>query len=609
MDAYVRRTLVAASTAFLLGGVARAHCPSAPANDTPDCACYTGSGDWPLAAVGGDVVATAKKNRYARTSCWKHGGQPYWQIQRQIDSPVMAHFAAHLAGVFGGLVDLHREAWCTETVAFWHREAGVPYADGYGHGGLFFFWHPDSYVKSVRELSRWYAVEEVLRNVGFGGRGRWIDGQELDYADFQPGVNGPCPGAYQAWMTYDPGTGQWSTDCTHSQVVDSLVVHRIGGAGGPVVRVDVHVIEGNAGADDFVDLNGDTVGGGKVRNDRWYIDVIDYTKLGDTEIVCEDDKLWKIYGWGIDLHANGTTYCDDSRIGTVVTYLNASYPPPQGPNHSDDGAVAQIVAYATSTQGSVAVTSNSSLVQTGAAWPSPTTPWVIPPAPHPVEPVMIDVDLLAQHPVPVKGVVIEWENGIAPNQYEVWWAAADQQIHTHTVVLGATVPPPTGAGVLPVPTAFTPTPPYAVRYLRLRFSNSALMTQYKISGLHLLFDTGDGEEDKGGAFDDGLDVLVAAGEPLTLGEGLRLYPNRPNPFGAGTTIEFANPGPASAELRIFDVRGRLVRQFDDLAPRASRTLVTWDGRDSEGRAVASGVYFVELRVGTQSVRRNVVRLK
>ncbi len=599
MDARRWTAFALAPAVLALSTRAPADCP--PPSDTPECTCYVGSGDWPLAAVAGDVIATAKKSRFAKTSCRQHAGQPYWQIQRQIDSPVVAHFSAHLLGIFGGLVDLRREAWCTETVAFWHREAGVPYADGYARA----FWHPSSFVTSVRELSRWYAAEEFLEGFGFGGRGRWIDGQELDYANFEPGVNGPCPGAYQAWLTYNPSNGAWSTECTHSQVVDSVLVWRIGGATGDIERIDVHVIEGNASDSTFVDVDGATVSRGKVRNDRWYNDVFDYTSLGDSDVPC-DTKQWKIYGWGIDLRANGTSYCDESKIGTVVTYLSESRPPPQGPNQADSTAVAQIVMYAASTQGSVVIASNSPIVYTGGAWPTPATPWVLPAAPHPVDPVYIDIDLLAQHPIPVNGIVLDWENGRAPNQYEVWWAAADQQIHTHPVTLAPTAPPPTGLGAVGIPTGFGPMPPYAVRYLRLCFPNGALTTEYRIAGVHLLFETGEEEEDRGDAFDDGLDVLVAAGEPRVVPGDVRVLSNRPNPFASGTWIEFTNPGPSVSELAIYDVAGRRVRRFEGLAPSAGRMSIYWDGRDARGAEVASGVYFVELRAGDDRARSTVL---
>jgi hypothetical protein len=555
-----------------------------------------------LAAVSGDVIATAMKSRYAKTSCYVHRGQPYWQMQLHIDSPDMSHFAAHLVDPWvSDVADAFpAQAWCTETVSFWHREAHVPYTEGYARP----FWYPSAYPTYVLEISRWYAVEEVLAAWGFGGRGRWIEGQELDYDNFIPGVNGPCPGAYQGWLTYDPVFGKWSTDCTHSQVVDSLTVHRVGGALGEITRIDVHVIEGNASDGTFVDLDGATVSRGRVKDNRTYVDVIDYTSLGDIDLPC-GNKQWRIYGWGIDLHGNGSSYCDDSKIGTVITYESAYYPPPQSPSNPDSAAVNQILGYAAATQGQVFIASNSPLVHTSGAWPTTTMPWVIPPAPHPVNPVFIDIDLLQQHPIPVRGIVIDWVDGFAPSQYEVWWAGSDLQIHIQPVFLNPTILPPQGQGHVPLPVRFAPAPSYPVRYLRLAFQNPALIREYRISGVHLLFETGEGQEDEGDVFDDGLEVLVAAPEPVVESGGLKIFPNRPNPFAEGTWIDFGSSGSNRCELRIYDVTGRLVRSFTDLAVSESRSSIFWDGRDSQERDLASGVYFVEIRAGDDRARRSI----
>jgi hypothetical protein len=48
-----------------------------------------------------------------------------------------------------------------------------------------------------------------------------------------------------------------------------------------------------------------------------------------------------------------------------------------------------------------------------------------------------------------------------------------------------------------------------------------------------------------------------------------------------------------SEARIFDVTGRLVREFRGLELRP--TVESWDGRDASGRSLPSGVYFWRLR--------------
>lgn len=75
-------------------------------------------------------------------------------------------------------------------------------------------------------------------------------------------------------------------------------------------------------------------------------------------------------------------------------------------------------------------------------------------------------------------------------------------------------------------------------------------------------------------------------------------PCTPNPFNPKTTVQFGTAARGPAQLSIYDVRGRIVRILldeSDLAPGVHRAA--WDGCDDQGRAVASGVYLAQLRIG------------
>ncbi len=78
-----------------------------------------------------------------------------------------------------------------------------------------------------------------------------------------------------------------------------------------------------------------------------------------------------------------------------------------------------------------------------------------------------------------------------------------------------------------------------------------------------------------------------------------LAPNRPNPFNPRTTISFALPQAGHANLRILDLRGRLVRTLVTEDLPAGRHARIWDGTDTSGRPVASGVYLYRLDVDAQ----------
>ena len=49
------------------------------------------------------------------------------------------------------------------------------------------------------------------------------------------------------------------------------------------------------------------------------------------------------------------------------------------------------------------------------------------------------------------------------------------------------------------------------------------------------------------------------------------------------------------EVKVFDVSGRLVRTLADRQFAAGRHSLTWDGADSQGRQVARGVYFTQVK--------------
>jgi hypothetical protein len=69
---------------------------------------------------------------------------------------------------------------------------------------------------------------------------------------------------------------------------------------------------------------------------------------------------------------------------------------------------------------------------------------------------------------------------------------------------------------------------------------------------------------------------------------------RPNPFNPRSTIEFALAKPGAAYLRIYDLAGRLVREFDLGERSAGVGTVQWLGDDQQGQSVSSGVYIVRL---------------
>jgi hypothetical protein len=99
-------------------------------------------------------------------------------------------------------------------------------------------------------------------------------------------------------------------------------------------------------------------------------------------------------------------------------------------------------------------------------------------------------------------------------------------------------------------------------------------------------------------------VEAGAAPPLA-----RLLRNYPNPFNPATKIVFRIDRDAQASLRVFDVRGRLVRTLVDSYLAAGQRTVEWDGRDDSGHSVASGTYYMRLEGGGSYASKTINLLK
>ncbi|MCD4828323.1 MAG: right-handed parallel beta-helix repeat-containing protein [Candidatus Cloacimonetes bacterium] len=85
--------------------------------------------------------------------------------------------------------------------------------------------------------------------------------------------------------------------------------------------------------------------------------------------------------------------------------------------------------------------------------------------------------------------------------------------------------------------------------------------------------------------------------------------NYPNPFNPETTIRFTLPRDVHVELAVYNIRGQRVRTLANEDMIRGYHAVKWDGRDSNGSSVASGVYFYRLSTGSWSTVKKMLLLK
>lgn len=74
-------------------------------------------------------------------------------------------------------------------------------------------------------------------------------------------------------------------------------------------------------------------------------------------------------------------------------------------------------------------------------------------------------------------------------------------------------------------------------------------------------------------------------------ESYELSQNFPNPFNPSTTIRFSLPQGGPVSLKIYNIRGQLVKTLVDGFTEAGRHQAVWNGTDEAGTTVASGIYF------------------
>jgi hypothetical protein len=90
---------------------------------------------------------------------------------------------------------------------------------------------------------------------------------------------------------------------------------------------------------------------------------------------------------------------------------------------------------------------------------------------------------------------------------------------------------------------------------------------------------------------------------------LQLFPNYPNPFNPLTNITYFLPVDAEVKLTIYNLRGEKVKQFIDGFQAKGWKKIIWDGKNSQGKKVASGIYFCKLQISAGSETIRMVLLK
>jgi len=92
-------------------------------------------------------------------------------------------------------------------------------------------------------------------------------------------------------------------------------------------------------------------------------------------------------------------------------------------------------------------------------------------------------------------------------------------------------------------------------------------------------------------------------------EEFNLGQNYPNPFNPTTKIPFQVPEACDASVKVYDIRGALVKTLMSSHMEAGYYNLVWNGTNSNGNQVASGVYLIKMTAGEFSDTRKMVLVR
>jgi len=88
-----------------------------------------------------------------------------------------------------------------------------------------------------------------------------------------------------------------------------------------------------------------------------------------------------------------------------------------------------------------------------------------------------------------------------------------------------------------------------------------------------------------------------------------LKQNYPNPFNPTTDIQFSVPQNGAVKISVYNVLGQEVRTLFDAQSERGTKVVRWDGRDSFGKILSTGVYIYRMTAGSFIDSKKMMLLK
>lgn len=97
--------------------------------------------------------------------------------------------------------------------------------------------------------------------------------------------------------------------------------------------------------------------------------------------------------------------------------------------------------------------------------------------------------------------------------------------------------------------------------------------------------------------------------PAEIIPGVVLEGNYPNPFNPETQIAYSLENSENVELSIYNAKGMLINKLLSGYQDSGRHIEIWDGKNSAGETVSSGVYFYRLVAGNKVFSKKMMLIK
>ncbi len=91
--------------------------------------------------------------------------------------------------------------------------------------------------------------------------------------------------------------------------------------------------------------------------------------------------------------------------------------------------------------------------------------------------------------------------------------------------------------------------------------------------------------------------------------GFYLSNNYPNPFNPSTTIDYEIPRSCYVKIEVYNSIGELITTLENDFKNAGRFSILWNGKDSNGKNVPSGIYFYRMSANGMTLVKKMIMLR